>query len=103
MKRVIEKGNLAFNHMVNLCDLCKRCRGFQEKNDDYYDCKYNTDGKGLFSGLVRKHMQNFKCKYFKRHQKYSTCKLQSKHYITTRNRIKMDIKFKRGRFKITTV
>ena len=103
MKRVIEKGNLAFNHMQNICDLCKRCKGFKVNDDDVYDCKYNTDGKGLKSGIVRNHMQNYKCKYFKRHQKYTTCQLQSKSYTTTKNHVSHKVVIKKGKMTISKI
>jgi hypothetical protein len=103
MKRVIEKANLAFNHMINICDLCKRCNGFKEKNDNEYNCEHNTDSKGLHSGLVKNHMENYKCKYFKRNYTYVTCKLQSKNYRTNRSGVDEEIVFNRGKFKIYKV
>lgn len=103
MKRIIEKGNLAFNHMNNICDLCKRCKGFRAKNDNEYDCKYNTNGKGLYSGLTKDHMKNYKCKYFKRHQKYFTCRLQSKSYKIYRNGKTECVIYKRGKFIISKI
>lgn len=102
MKRVIETNNLAFNHMICICDLCKRWKGdFTE--DDLRVCKYNNDNKGLYSGLVRNHLNNYKCKYYKRNQKYFTCKLMFKNYKTNRNGIKEHITFKRGKFIISKI
>lgn len=101
MKRVIEKGNLAFNHMMNICDMCKRCAGFEEYDDNIYKCKYNTDNKGLGSGLVKNRLQNYKCKYFKRIQRQQTCKLQWKSYKTNRNGFYEQIKYQRGKFTIS--
>ena len=103
MRRVIEKGNLAFNEMINICDLCKRCKGFRKSNDDLYDCKYNTNNKGLGSGLVRNHMENYKCKYFKRHQKYHTCRLLCKNYTIFHAGTTKEITYKQGKFYINEV
>lgn len=98
MKRVKEKGNLAFNHMTNLCDLCKRCKGFRKDNDLLYDCKYNIDNKGLYYGRVKDHMRMYKCKYFKRDLRYNTCRLQSKYYTNTCNGIKTIVRYKQGKY-----
>lgn len=97
MKRVIERKNLAFNHMICICDLCKRWNGdFTES--DLRVCKYNKDKKGLQSGLVINQLHNHKCKYYKRNQKYYTCKLMCKNYKTNRNKVDEHIVFKRGKF-----
>lgn len=102
MKRVIERRNLAFNHMIQICDLCKRWDGdFTEDNKRI--CKYNKDGKGLRSGLTINQMENYKCKYHKRNSKYYTCKLQCKNYKTNRNKIKEHIVYNRGKFKFTEI
>lgn len=102
MKRVIEKRNLAFNHMICICDLCKRWNGDFTK-DDRRVCKYNKDNKGLDCGLVKNHLNNYKCKYYKRNEKYYTCKLQWKRYSkydgTTKSEIK--VKYDRGKFKVS--
>lgn len=102
MKRVIEKGNLAFNHMISICDLCKRWKGDFTKNDRRI-CRYNTDDKGLQPGLVRNHMQNFKCKYYKRHVKYATCRLQSKSYRITSKVVTKHFVIKRGKLSIIKI
>lgn len=102
MKRVIEKGNLAFNELIHICDLCKRWKGDFTK-DDKRVCKYNKDGKGLKTGLTINQMENFKCKYYKRASKYRTCRLQSKNYKTNKNGIKQHIIYKKGKFKITKI
>lgn len=98
MARVIEKGNLAFNHMICICDLCKRWNGdFTES--DLRVCKYNKDKKGLQSGLVINQLHNYKCKYYKRSSRYITSKIQFKNYRTNRNGVLEHITYKRGKFK----
>ena len=99
MKRIIEKENLAYNHMLNICDICKRCKGFKEETY-IYDCKYNTDNKGLYSGLISNHMENFKCKYYKRNAKDMTHKLQSKKIKRYYKDTVINITYKQGKFKI---
>lgn len=101
MKRVIEKRNLAFNHQIAICDICKRWEG-EFTDDDKRVCKYNTDGKGLYSGFVIRNMQNYKCKYYKRRHKYNTCRLGSKDYTSTNYEgVVRKVTTKRGRAIIT--
>jgi len=102
MKRVIENSNLAFNHMVDICGICKRWNGEFTETDNIV-CKYNTDDKGLRSGLVKNFMQNFKCKYYKRNVKFRTCSLQMKNYSSTINRKTTNIVYNRGTFNFSKV
>lgn len=100
MKRVIEKGNLAFNHHYHICDLCKRWNG-EFTEDDKRVCKYNKDNKGLNIGFIKDHMENYKCKYYKRDTEYHTCKLMAKnigHY--SGNGVRNEVSYKRGKFVI---
>lgn len=99
MARVIEKGNLAFNHMTHICDLCIRWEGEFTEYDKRV-CKYNTDKKGIYSGLVINQMQNYKCKYYKRGSKYYTIKLQFKNYSITSKGVTKKVKYIRGKFII---
>lgn len=90
----------------NICDVCKRWRGdFTE--DDKYVCKYNTDGKGLYSGLCINHPECYKCKYFKRNEKYMTSRFMSKNYISMYKqdgvKITKRVKWVRGKFKTITL
>lgn len=100
LKRVIEKGNLAFNHMIYICDLCKRWKGEFTK-DDRRVCKYNEDFKGLDNGLVKNQLNNYKCKYYKRHPQYYTCRLQWKRYTRYKENSTIEVKYIRGKFKIS--
>ncbi|NFH01345.1 hypothetical protein FC831_13840 [Clostridium botulinum] len=99
MKKVIKKGNLAFNHMIAICDICKRWN-CEFTKDDKRICKYNKDDKGLYNGAVINHMQNYKCKYYKRLIAYNTCKLQSKSHTVSNSNTKYKVQFKRGKFKL---
>lgn len=87
----------------NLCDTCKRCKGFKDNNtSDYYDCKYNYDNKGVYYKALNDG-RNYKCKYFKRNTKYNTFRFMSKNY-KSENRHKITIvKYKQGKFNITTI
>lgn len=102
MKRVIEKRILAFEEMQAICDLCKRWKG-EFTEDDKRICKYNKDGKGLYSGLVIKFMHNYKCKYYKRNAKYNTCRLRGKNCRSSSQGVTKQITIKRGKVNIKII
>lgn len=103
MKRVIEKGNLAFNLQLIICEACKRCKGISNRHEDMFDCKYNKDRKGIYSGFVIDNMQDFKCKYFKRDQRFFTVRLSWKKYKSLSKGKTTLTKYKQGKFKIQII
>lgn len=98
MRSPITQKNLAFNEYQNICDICRRCEGFRDDNDDEYKCKYNKEHRGLHAGRVKDHMENFKCKYFKRAFKYITSGLRSKQTWSMGTTLYTHQIWKRGKF-----
>lgn len=106
MRRQKEIGNLICNVQQNICDNCKRWNG-EFTDDDKYVCKYNKDKKGLYIGLCINHPQCYKCKYFKRDERYITARFMSKNYKSMYKqdgvKITKKVKWVRGKFKTITL
>ena len=101
VRRYKEAGYLRFDLWESLCDNCKRWQG-EFTDNDLYVCKYNKDKRGLD---LKK--QNYKCKYFKRNEKYRTFRFMPKRYSSLykyeEGKIKRIVRWNKGKYKIRLI